>query len=408
MSETIGRALILGTAGHIDHGKTALVKALTGIDADRLPEEQQRGMTIDLGFAHLELGGKKIGIVDVPGHERFIRNMVAGATGIDLVMLLVAADDSVMPQTREHLEIIDLLGVRGGLVALSKIDLASEEKILSAEAGVRELTRGTCLEGCPIIRVSAITGEGIAMLRDAIEQQIQNLDLDSWPPLFRLPIDRRFSLKGHGTVVTGSLLGGDVAPSDEVELMPQGRKVRVRSAQSHGSQRQGLESGRRVALNVAGLRTRDVKRGDELAAPGFLRPSSRLLVRLRCLRSAPLVIDSHQTFRLHIGTQNVDGQFALIGVEELEPGQSVYGLLRTKAEVCAVHGQRFIVRSSSHGVTIGGGEVLCTNPPRLKLSEGEPAWIDTLHDGSERDRLLTMLEIEPSLGGDLRGLYRET
>lgn len=402
------RPLILGTAGHIDHGKTSLVKALTGIDADRLPEEQARGMTIDLGFAHLELAGRKIGIVDVPGHEKFIRNMVAGATGIDLVVLVVAADDAVMPQTREHLEIIDLLGVSGGIVALNKCDLADEAQIARAENAIRALIKGTCLDGAPIVRVSAGTGLGIERLRAEISEQIAFANLAEWPPLFRLPIDRRFTLQGHGTVVTGSLMGGDVSASEEAELMPQGRRVRVRSAQSHGGVHSGLDSGRRVAVNIAGLKLSQIERGDELAAIGYLAPANRIAARIRVLRSAPLVIESHKVLRLHIGTRHVDARIALIGRNEIEPGESAAAILQTDAEICAAHGQRFILRSAPHGVTVGGGSVVMTCPPKVKLTGGVPAWFDAIERGEPKAKLLAALEIEPKLGGNLRALYRET
>ncbi len=406
------RPVILGTAGHIDHGKTALVRALTGIDADRLPEEQQRGMTIDLGFAHLELAGRQVGVVDVPGHERFIRNMVAGATGLDLVMLVVAADDGVMPQTREHLEIIDLLGVRGGIIALNKIDLVDEQadglSVERAIGDIRKTVAGTCLEGAPIIRVSAATGEGVPLLRDALEACISQADPPVWPPAFRLPIDRRFTLAGHGTVVTGSLLGGDVAAGNEVELMPVGRRLRVRNVQSHGSRHEGLASGRRVAVNAAGIKPGAIERGDELAAPGYLRPSERLAVRVRVLGSAPMMLETRAPVRLHIGTAAADARFVLLGSSELEPGQSAYALLTTDRPICATHRQRFIFRSAAHGVTIGGGYILTTCPPHLKLDEARPHSLTALDTGSDEEKLLAALELDATLGADALGLSRET
>lgn len=402
------RPLILGTAGHIDHGKTSLVKALTGIDADRLPEEQARGMTIDLGFAHMEAAGRRVGIVDVPGHERFIRNMVAGATGIDLVMLVIAADDAVMPQTREHMEIIDVLGVAGGLIALNKVDLVDEPLIQRAETAAAELVRGTALEGCPIVRVSAATGEGIETLREAIAAQIRKTRFAPWPPLFRLPIDRRFTIQGHGTVVTGSLIGGDVTASEEAELLPQRRRVRVRSAQSHGGEHRGLESGRRVAVNLAGVRTSEIERGNELAAVGYIEPTRRIAVRLRCLNSSPLALGSREVLRLHIGTQSVDARVALIGRESLDPGENAAAILQMEEEICAAHGQRFIVRSNPHAMTVGGGIVICACPPKAKLSDAAPTWFTALESGTATERLLAILEIEPRLGGNLRALYRET
>lgn len=402
------RPLIIGTAGHIDHGKTALIRALTGIDADRLPEEQARGMTIDLGFAFAEFGGRRVGMVDVPGHEKFIRNMVAGATGVDLVLLVVAADDAVMPQTREHLEIVELLGVQGGIVALNKIDLVDEHRIEQSRRSVEFLLKGTRLEGSPIIPVSAVTGAGIETLRERIGQRIDQVAWRPWPTLFRLPIDRRFSLQGHGTVVTGSLMGGDVHAGDEVEFWPRGKKVRVRSAQSHGSSHQGLQSGRRVAVNLPNIKVAEIHRGDELASVGYLRPSRRLAVRLRNLPSSPLLIEPGELLRLHMGTASANASFALLGAHALEPGEEVFALMQTSEPVMAAHGQRFILRSSAHGVTIGGGSIIFTHPPRMKLNQAAPAWLVRLESEDDEVRVLAALEVEPALGGNVRALCRET
>lgn len=402
------RPLILGTAGHIDHGKTSLIRALTGIDADRLPEEQARGMTIDLGFAFTEIGGRRLGIVDVPGHERFIRNMVAGATGIDLVLLVVAADDAVMPQTREHLEIIELLGVRGGVIVLNKIDLVDEHRLEQARASIRSLVRRTCLEDAAIVPVSATTGAGLEALRDAIAAKLASMTWAPWPALFRLPIDRRFSMQGHGTVVTGSLMGGDIRAGDEIELWPRGKKVRARAVQSHGNRHEGLESGRRVAVNLPNVKVSEIRRGDELAAAGYLRPSERLAVRLRCLESSPMIVAPSEEFRLHLGTASLNARFALLGTQELEPGQTCFALMQTDEPVCATHGQCFIFRSSAHGVTIGGGSVLATRPPHLNLKGEAPGWLADLASGEEERVVMAALEIEPQLGGSLPALCRET
>jgi len=408
MASESQRPLIIGTAGHIDHGKTALIRALTGIDADRLPEEQARGMTIDLGFAFTELGGRRVGIVDVPGHEKFIRNMVAGATGIDLVMLVVAADDAVMPQTREHLEIIDLLGVQSGLAVLNKIDLVDEHRLEQARSSVEALLKGTCLEGSPIVPVSAVTGTGIEALRDRLAAHIAGVPWKPWPSLFRMPIDRRFSLKGHGTVVTGSLMGGDIQAGEEVELWPRGKKVRARSAQSHGTAHESVQSGRRVAINIPNVKVGEIHRGDELAAVGYLRPSRRLAVRLRNLESSPLLIEAGVEFRLHLGTTSTNAIFMLLGSNELEPGDEAFALMQTSDPVLGAHGQRFILRSSAHGITIGGGTILFTRPPRLNLKAPPPAWLQQLSADDDEGRLLAALEIEPTLGGSIPGLCRET
>ncbi len=301
------RDLILGTAGHIDHGKTSLVKALTGIDCDRLPEEKARGITIDIGFATLDLGEFRLGIVDVPGHERFIKNMLAGATGIDLAVLVIAADDSVMPQTREHLEILRLLGLRHGVIALTKCDLVDETTLEVVELEIRELVQGSFLENAPLIRTSAHSGLGIPALKDAIAAACRAIA--EWgggggggggarppPPAppphpkpqsamewFRMAIDRSFIVQGHGTVVTGSVTSGSVRVGDEVEWLPRGERVRVRSLQNHDQPVEEVHRGMRAAINLAGIHHEDVIRGQELATPGYLVPSRVLTVRLHCL-----------------------------------------------------------------------------------------------------------------------------
>ena len=268
------RDLILGTAGHIDHGKTALVKALTGIDCDRLPEEKARGITIDIGFASLDLGDFRLGIVDVPGHERFIKNMLAGATGIDLVVLIVAADDSIMPQTREHLEILRLLGIKHGVVALTKCDLVDETTQEVVELEVRELVRGSFLENAAIIRTSAHAGLGIPELKAAILEECKKVGERGQKEWFRLAIDRSFIVQGHGTVVTGSVTSGSVKVGDELEWQPRGERVRVRSLQNHDKPVEEVHRGMRAALNLAGVPHENVVRGQELATTGYLVPST--------------------------------------------------------------------------------------------------------------------------------------
>src|SRR6516162_8661949 len=272
------RDLILGTAGHIDHGKTSLVKALTGIDCDRLPEEKARGITIDIGFARLDLPPFHLGIVDVPGHERFVKNMLAGATGI-----VVAADDSVMPQTREHLEILQLLGLRHGVIALTKVDLVDQTTREVVELEIRDLVQGTFLENAPIIGTSAHTGQGIPELKAALFEACQKVEERTGKQWFRLAIDRSFIVQGHGTVVTGSVTSGGIAVGDEVEWLPRGDKVRVRSLQNHDQPVQEVRRGMRAAVNLAGVHHEDVIRGQEIATPGYLLPSRVLTVRLHCL-----------------------------------------------------------------------------------------------------------------------------
>jgi selenocysteine-specific elongation factor len=352
------RDLILGTAGHIDHGKTSLVKALTGIDCDRLPEEKARGITIDIGFATLDLGDYRLGIVDVPGHERFIKNMLAGATGIDLAVLVVAADDSVMPQTREHLEILRLLGLRRGLMALTKCDLVDETTREVVELEIRELVQGSFLEDAPLIRTSAQTGEGIPELKAAIAGVCRQVDERAGKQWFRMAIDRSFIVQGHGTVVTGSVTSGSVGVGDELEWQPRGEKVRVRSLQNHDRPVEEIHRGMRAALNLAGVHHEDVVRGQEVATPGYLVPSRVLTVRLHCLADVKRPIKHRAPVRFHIGTAEVMGTVSLLDCDTIEPGG--WGLAQVFLEepATATWGQPFVVRGSSATQTLGGGQVL--------------------------------------------------
>src|SRR5438874_1392030 len=293
------RDLILGTAGHIDHGKTSLVKALTGIDCDRLPEEKARGITIDIGFAILDLGDYRLGIVDVPGHERFVKNMLAGATGIDLAVLVIAADDSIMPQPREHLEILRLLGLRHGVIALTKVDLVDETTREVVEMEVRELVQDTFLADAPLVRTSAHTGEGLDALKAAITEAAKKVEGRSGKQWFRLAIDRSFIVQGHGTIVTGSVTSGSVKVGDEVEWQPRGERVRVRSLQNHDTAVEEVHRGQRAAINLAGVKHEDIIRGQEIATPGYLSPSRTLTVRLHCLRDAPRPVKHRSPARFH-------------------------------------------------------------------------------------------------------------
>jgi selenocysteine-specific elongation factor len=352
------RDLILGTAGHIDHGKTSLVKALTGIDCDRLPEEKKRGITIDIGFAGLDLGDYRLGIVDVPGHERFIKNMLAGATGIDLAILVVAADDSVMPQTREHLEILRLLGLRHGLIALTKCDLVDETTREVVELEVRELVTGTFLENAPIIRTSAHTGEGIPELKAAIAELCRKVEQRAQLEWFRMAIDRSFIVQGHGTVVTGSVTSGTLRVGDEVDWLPRGQRVRVRSLQNHDKPVEEVHRGQRAAINLAGVHHEDVVRGQELATPGYLVPARVLTVRLHCLADSRWPIKHRSPVRFHLGTAEIMGRVALLDCDVVEPG--AWGLAQVFLDepATATWGQPFVVRESSATHTLGGGQVL--------------------------------------------------
>jgi selenocysteine-specific elongation factor len=373
------RHLILGTAGHIDHGKTSLVRALTGIDTDRLPEEKKRGITIDIGFARLDLGDYQIGVVDVPGHERFIKNMLAGATGIDLAMLLVAADDSVMPQTREHLEILQLLGLRHGLVVLSKCDLAQDETWLELiEEEVRGLAAGTFLEGAPIVRTAATQAQGIVELKEAISQVCSKIDTHRAGEFFRMAVDRSFALAGHGTVVTGSVWSGTVGVGEEVEQLPTGARVRIRGIQNHEQPADSVERGMRAAINLTGVHHTEIIRGHEIATPGYLRPSQVFTVRLHVLPSSPWPVKHRMHLRLHIGTAEILASVSLLETNTLERGQWGKAQLFLAEPAVATWGQPFVVRSESPMLTVGGGQIL--QPVARRIRRREPKQIERLEN----------------------------
>jgi selenocysteine-specific elongation factor len=362
------RDLILGTAGHIDHGKTSLVKALTGIDCDRLPEEKQRGITIDIGFAHLDLGDVRLGVVDVPGHEKFIRNMLAGAAGIDLALLVVAADDSVMPQTREHLEILRLLGITRGAIALTKSDLVDDTTRAVSELEIRELVKGTFLEDAPIVPVSAMTGQGIDRLKDALREAARAVTARDGNGWFRMAIDRAFVLQGHGSVVTGSVSSGSVRVGDELEWQRGDgatEVVRARSLSNHGRPVEELHRGQRGAINLAGVPLEAIRRGQELATPGYLRPSKVLTVRLRALADARRPIKHRLPVRVHLGAAEAMATVSLLDADTVEPGGAALAQLFLEEPVTAVWGQPYVVRDSSAERTLGGGNVL--QPVAVKL-----------------------------------------
>jgi selenocysteine-specific elongation factor len=352
------RDLILGTAGHIDHGKTSLVKALTGIDCDRLPEEKRRGITIDIGFATLDLGDFQLGIVDVPGHERFIKNMLAGATGVDLAVLVVAADDSVMPQTREHLEILQLLGLRHGVIALTKCDMVDETTLEVGELEIRELVQGTFLEKAAIVRTSAHTGEGLPALKEAIVAECRKVEERHGREWFRMAIDRSFVVQGHGTVVTGSATSGTLRTGDELEWQPRGEHVRVRSLQNHDRPVEEVHRGQRAAINLAGVHHENVIRGQEVATPGYLVPSRVMTVRLHCLADAKRPIKHRASIRFHVGTAELMGAVALLDCDSIEPGGWGLAQLFLEEPGTATWGQPFVIRAPSATQTLGGGQVL--------------------------------------------------
>jgi selenocysteine-specific elongation factor len=385
------RDLILGTAGHIDHGKTSLVKALTGVDCDRLPEEKQRGITIDIGFASLDLGEYLLGIVDVPGHERFIKNMLAGATGIDLAVLVIAADDSIMPQTREHLEILRLLGLKHGLVALTKCDLVDETTLEVVELEVRELVQATFLAEAPILRTSAQSGAGIAELKAAIAEICKQIEVRAGQEWFRLAIDRSFIVQGHGTVVTGSVTSGSVKVGDELDWLPRGERVRVRSLQNHDKAVDEVHRGMRAALNLAGVPHENVIRGQELATPGYLVPSRVLTVRLHCLADARRAIKHRAPVRFHIGTAEIMGTVALLDCDKIEPGAWGLAQIFLDEPATATWGQPFVIRGSSATQTLGGGQVLQPVAKKIRRRHLEMLErVEKLWTGNAEERALTV------------------
>jgi selenocysteine-specific elongation factor len=392
--------LILGTAGHIDHGKTSLVKALTGIDTDRLKEEKERGITIELGFAHLELPGDvQFGIVDVPGHERFVRSMVAGVGGMDLVMLVIAADEGVMPQTREHLEICQLLGVKHGLVALTKCDMVDEEWLHLVVEEVRDYLVGSFLEEAPIIPVSSKTAAGLEELKTALRRLADEVHEKSVDGPFRLPVDRVFTVAGFGTVVTGTLLSGEIATSDEVEILPSGLTSRVRSAQTHGKKSERGSAGQRVAVNLQGVDHGDISRGDVVVPRGVFRATRTVDARIDYLSSTPRDLKHRATLRLHSATYEVPAQIILLDRDTLAPGESAFVQLRLKSPVLLLPGDFFIVRSYSPQITVGGGVVIDPAPPRRRRRSAQALeLLDALSEGEDADKLL-LLTRESLLSG---------
>ncbi len=353
------REVVLGTAGHVDHGKTSLILALTGIDTDRLKEEKARGITIELGFAYLDLPcGHRLGIVDVPGHERFVKNMVAGASGIDLVAFVIAADEGVMPQTREHFEICRLLGVKRGLVVVTKKDLVDEEWLELVQEDIRAFLKGSFLDGAPMLTVSTVTGDGIGEVRAAIDRLVAASELAEAYGPFRLPVDRIFSMKGFGAVVTGTSISGRVAVGDEVTVYPAGLSGKIRGIQVHGQEVQEVEAGHRTAINVQGVDKEAIRRGDMLASPGCLLPSYMLDADFLYLSGNKKPLKNRTRVRVHLGTAEVMGRVVLLEDEEALPGTTGNVQLLLEEPVAVWPGDRYVVRSYSPVATIGGGAVL--------------------------------------------------
>ena len=363
------KSVIVGTAGHIDHGKTALVKALTGIDADRLEEEKRRGITIDLGFAHMELPGPgaemlRLGFVDVPGHERFVRNMLAGVGGIDVVLLVIAADESIKPQTREHLDILQLLGLQRGITVLTKSDAVDRDTLDVVRLEVEEFLRETFLGGpsSSIVAVSSLTGEGLDELKQALIHAVGVVSARDAQALARLPIDRVFTMKGFGTVVTGTLVGGTIRKEEELEAFPSGRRVRVRGVQVHGKPADAAVAGERTALNLAGASTEDLSRGMTLAPPATFVTARRIDVKLRLLPSAPRPLKDRARLHFHAHTMETVAQLVLYNAKQIVPGDEGFAQLRLPEAALLLPGDRFIMRQFSPVTTIGGGIVLDAAP----------------------------------------------
>jgi selenocysteine-specific elongation factor len=361
------KQIILGTAGHIDHGKTSLIKALTGIDTDRLKEEKLRGITIELGFAWLDLpGGQHLGIVDVPGHEKFVKNMVAGASGIDLVALIIAADEGVMPQTKEHLDICKLLGIKHGLVALTKIDMVDEEWLELATDDVTSFLKGSFLEGAPIIPVSSLTGKGLPEFVKALDTLCAEVPERSSSGLFRLPVDRVFSMKGFGTVITGSLVSGGVRVGDTIMIYPSGIQTKVRGLQVHNQSVDHATAGMRTAINFQGLERTATKRGDVLGGVNTLKPSYMVDVVLTYLPSKRKALENRTRVRFHTGTSEILGNVILLDREELKSGDAAVAQFRLESPVSVVKDDRFVIRSYSPIRTIGGGYIINPVPRKHK------------------------------------------
>jgi selenocysteine-specific elongation factor len=386
------KSVIVGTAGHIDHGKSSLIEALTGTHPDRLEEEKRRGITIDLGFAFLEEGGVRFGFVDVPGHERFVKNMLAGISGVDLVLLVVAADETIKPQTREHFDICRLLGVERGVIAITKTDLVDRDSADLVRLELEEFVKGSFLEGAPILAVSAKTGDGLAALKQALQDQARKIAEKQTGRYFRLPVDRSFAVKGFGTVVTGTLISGKVVAADEVELLPEKKLLRVRGVQTGGKTVEQADAGQRTAVNLSGIEHSAVQRGMVIAAPGRFAKTRRIDARLELLASAPRL--KHRTkVHFHAGTAESVAEVLLQEKAELLAGKSALVQLRLADEVVVVRGDRFIVRQFSPVITMGGGEVLDPLARRFtRKDSGRAKFLETLERGSHEEILRAMVE----------------
>lgn len=407
------KSIIVGTAGHIDHGKTALVKALTGIDADRLQEEKRRGITIDLGFAHMNLPGRNgemlhLGFVDVPGHERFVRNMLAGVGGIDLVLLVIAADESIKPQTREHFDILQLLGVKRGITVLNKSDAVDADTLEVVRLEVEEFLRGTFLEGpkAPIVAVSSLTGAGLDDLKQAIADAVAEVEPRDSQALARLPIDRVFTMKGFGTVVTGTLISGTMHKEEELEVFPTGQRVRVRGVQVHGKAADAAVAGQRTALNLTGTSIDDLGRGMTLAPPSTFAATRRLDVQLKLLASAPRPLPTRSPIHFHAHSMEMVGELRLYGKNQIAPGETLFGRILLSQGALLLPGDRFIIRQFSPVVTIGGGIVLDASP--MQRAAGLPDFLNILAGGKLESIVEARIRRRQIAGLGMKTLIAET
>lgn len=390
--------IIVGTAGHVDHGKTCLIKALTGVDTDRLKEEKQRGITIELGFADLRApDGQTIGIIDVPGHERFIKNMLAGIGGIDLVLLVVAADEGVMPQTVEHLDILKLLGIKRGIIALTKADTVDTDWLELVAEDVREAVKGSFLEGAPVVEVSSFTGQNIDQLRNMIFEMVEDCgEKNNNPALLRIPIDRVFTIGGFGTVITGTLTEGEISVGQEVEIYPEGKTAKVRNLQVHGRMVEKAYGGQRTAVNLVNIKKEEIRRGNVLAAKGSLHASMMVDAKITMLADAKRELLNGSRVHLYYGSDEVLCKAVLLDADALAPGESGYAQLRLEGEIAVRQGDRFVVRFYSPVETIGGGVILDANPKKRKRFDEKTLKALEIKEKGEDSDLLEQLIREGS------------
>jgi len=398
--------LIVGTAGHIDHGKSALVKALTNIDPDRLKEEKERGLTIDLGFAYFDLpDGTRVGFVDVPGHERFVRNMLAGATGMDIVILVVDATESVMPQTREHLDIMKLLGVSRGIIAVTKVDIADAEMTEIVEEEIKELVMGSFLEDAPMVRVSARTGDGLDEIRQLIAEAVSEQHQKSKEGVFRFPIDRVFTMKGFGTVVTGTVFSGWLAEDEPVVVLPGELKTRARQLQNHNVKLEKISAGMRASMNLTNLPVQQLSRGDTVVRPGTARACSLLDVKVRLLPSAPRKLARNTQINLYVATGQRVANMTLINMPNLNAGEECFAQLRLAQPLCIFRGDRFVIRGETPPYTVGGGIILDVSAEKIKRKYRNRAadWLEKLEMATPEEAARAFLD-QMIMGVGLREL----